>query len=150
MNPSQILGGLVVAGNWSLLLIGGALGAAGAAIHFITSGDARPTSATWWKSALVGAVAALGVLYAVDVSTAEKFVGLELLAGFFAQSLLASLESRLQLAVAQEKREQAKSVAVDAIKLAESRRSPAATSLPGLAPGADMEMSALTARVKNL
>lgn len=101
--------------NWRLWAVCGTalgLGAIGGAIQAISS---LPDWATARKQLLarmlVGAVAAVAVIYVSDPKTELAFVGGALVAGYAGQAILGALEARAKLAIAKE-------VAATEVKLA--------------------------------
>jgi hypothetical protein len=79
------------------MLVIGALGGLG---HLMTDPVIKnPTKKDGGSAAALGAIAGLGVLYVAAPTTLVELVGLGILSGYFAQTLLTTLGARVQAAV---------------------------------------------------
>jgi len=125
--------------TWGVALVIAMFGASGSLVHRLSS---EVLNETWWQSVLIGVVAAIGVGGFTEPASGLQLVGTSALAGFFARSLLAALESRIQLALTQQQSERAMNLASDAIEL--SRRSRAA------APPTEVDLGRLSARLDDM
>lgn len=115
---------------------GGALG--GLANHL--AADPRPTSAPAdpgrvWKSMVVGLVAAVAALYALDPTTGVKLIAMAVVAGYAGKALLGALEARLKLAAALEETRAAVADRAEAIDVATDALTVARRAKPELAAG---------------
>lgn len=113
---------LAVADTWGLVIAVGGCGAVGAVVHLIS--DEEPQQ-PWWKVACIGALAAVGLVSVAPPTTGLELIGLSLLGGFFARTILVALESRLTLTLTRQRAERALALAGEAIEL--SRRKTVAT-----------------------
>ena len=138
---SSILQQLASIDTWGVVIAVAALGAAGSLVHrAVTDG----TIERWWKSGLVGAVAAVGVAAFSTPGTGTELVGMAALSGFFARSLLAALEARIKLELSRQQADRALSLAGDAIDLSRRTRTP---TTPTTAVAADLAVGQLSARL---
>ncbi len=90
-------------GDWRLTCaFGFGLGALGG---FIQAIGASPAIAPkeWWKRVVIGAVAAVAILYVNEPATAIELISGSLVAGFAGQALLTALEARVRLEAAEQK-----------------------------------------------
>jgi len=135
---TSILQQLTVSDTWGVVLVVAALGAGGSLVHRIaTEGETE----AWWKSALVGVVAALGFAAFYTPASGLALVGTSAVAGFFARSLLAALEARVKLELSRQQADRALSLASDAIELSRRTRTlPAGT-------GTEHDVGRLSARL---
>lgn len=88
---------------WIICGVGFALGALGGFIQAIGAEPPIELRKEWWKRVLIGAVAAVAVLYVNEPETAIELIGGSLVAGFAGQALLTALEARGRLATAEER-----------------------------------------------
>ena len=138
MGPG-LLEQLAVADTWGVVLVAGVCGALGSLAHRSTDDEITPV---WWKSGMIGVIAAIGASALMTPSTAFELVGMAMLAGFFARTVLAALESRLALELAKRQAERAMTLASDAIELSRRTRANAPAS-----NAADPDVGRLSARL---
>lgn len=126
---SSILQQLTAPDTWGVVSVVAVFGAAGSLVHRVaTAEEIEP----WWKSALVGVVAAVGFAAFRAPASGIEVVGMSALAGFFARSLLAALEARVKLELSRQQANRALSLASDAIELSRRTRTAPATAAPEL------------------
>lgn len=124
--------------TWGVVLVAAGCGAGGALVHRSTE---EAPEQPWWKTAFVGVIAAVGAISVTTPGSALELIGLSALSGFFARTVLATLESRLALELAKRQAERALAIAGDAIELSRRAR-------PGSATGAsDLDLGRLSARL---
>jgi hypothetical protein len=93
---------------WAVCAVSFALGALGGLLHLGAvkpppEGDAPPPKPTpWWRHVLVGGAAAVAVLYVATPETGIALVGGSIVAGYAGEAILAGLEARARLALAQQ------------------------------------------------
>lgn len=114
---SEFLSDLSTIDTWGRVLAMAALGGFGGAAHFFTAEPATPGD-SWPRSLLVGVVAGLGMLYVDVPQSAPAMIGLAVLAGYFARVVLASLGSRVQLALTKEQQNRTSDAAQAAVQVA--------------------------------
>jgi hypothetical protein len=135
---SGILQQLGTLDTWGVVLVVAVFGAAGSLIHHRTTDG---LTEAWWQSALIGIVAAVGLAAFTKPATGVELIGSAALAGFFARSLLAALESRIKLELTRQQADRAMALANDALELSRRSRTPNASS------PADIELGRLSARL---
>jgi hypothetical protein len=143
-----VIAGLANPETWWLIVTVALFGALGGIAQHVTARD--PEVATrWWVAAVVGIVAALGVLWVDPPATAVAQIAQSLLAGFLGRSLIEALQARIIAAVEKERRQRATAIARDSLALLEQR----ATRLDGdrSAPGGvDGDAAVLRARLADV
>jgi hypothetical protein len=135
---SGILQQLSTTETWGVIAVIALFGAAGSLAHRAATDG---VTEAWWKSALVGIVAAVGLGAFVKPATGIELVGTAALAGFFARSLLAALEARIKLELTRQQADRAMTLASDAIELSRRSRTANAPASP------DVELGRLSARL---
>lgn len=101
---TKALWGLVGARHvWIICGIGFGLGALGGLIQALGAAPAVDFRKEGWKRVLIGAVAAVAVLYVSEPTTAFELIGGSLVAGFAGQALLGVLEARTLLVQAKQR-----------------------------------------------
>lgn len=133
--------------TWELILAVALFGALGGIAQHLVVRDPQEVATRRWVAAVVGIVAALGVLWAAPATTAAAQIGQALLAGFFGRSVLAALQLRIIAAVEKDRRERATAIARESLALLERRTA----RLDGdSAPATDRETAVLRARLTEL
>jgi hypothetical protein len=132
VTPAGILDGLWTIDTAGMVLAAALLGGLGGLAQYAVAGDPTDPTASPWKSALVGAVAAIGALWVKTPATALELVGELLLVGFFGRAVLAVLQTRVTAALERDRKQRAVAVARTALDLAERERrgSPAGAPAP--------------------
>jgi hypothetical protein len=93
---------------WAVCAVSFALGALGGLLHLgavkpAPEAETPPPKPTpWWRHVLVGGAAAVAVLYVATPETGIALVGGSIVAGYAGEAILAGLESRAKLALAQQ------------------------------------------------
>jgi hypothetical protein len=127
--------------TWGVALVIAVFGDSGSLVYRLCS---EVLNEKWWQSLLTGVVAAIGVGAFTLPASGLQLVGTSALAGFFARSLLAALESRIQLELTLQQADRAMNLASDAIEL--SRRSRTSTA----APPSEVDLKQLSARLDDM
>jgi hypothetical protein len=126
---SCILQQLTTSDTWGVVSVVAMFGAAGSLVHRATTPEEIEP---WWKTALVGVVAAIGFAAFRSPDSGIELVGISVLAGFFARVALAALEARIKLELSRQQAHRALSLASDAIELSRRTRTAPATAVPEL------------------
>ncbi|HUQ01653.1 MAG TPA: hypothetical protein VM261_04120 [Kofleriaceae bacterium] len=88
---------------WAVCGVAFALGAAGGFIQSLASAASKEElGREWWKRLLVGAIAAVAVMYVTAPSTAIELISGSIVAGYAGKALLDSLDARGRLAAAKD------------------------------------------------
>lgn len=126
---SEFLSDLSTIDTWGRVLAMAALGGLGGAAHFFTADPVTPGD-SWPRSLIVGVVAGLGMLYVDVPRSVPAMIGLAVLAGYFARVVLASLGSRVQLALTREQQTRTADTAQAAVQVARGFAADAPTTSP--------------------
>lgn len=126
---------LAVIETWGVIAATTVCGAVGSLVHRFAEDEPEQV---WWKVASIGIVAAIGLVSITPPSTGLQLIGLALLGGFFARTVLVALESRLALALARQKTDRALGIAGEAIELSRRGR---------VAPASEADLGRLSARL---
>jgi hypothetical protein len=102
-----------------VLIMAAGFGLVGGLAQFWVARDPADAANSAVKSAIVGAVAAIGALWVQLPSPTLTLVGQSLLTGYFGRAVLALLQTRVTTALEREQKVRAIAVATDALKLAE-------------------------------
>jgi hypothetical protein len=107
VNPHDLWQRLWCGDVLALILAAAILGALGSVAHAMApsvraAGAPAPAPTAWWRQALVGAIAAMAMLWGITPETAIGFVSGSLLAGFAGRTVTGALEARLAATLAQE------------------------------------------------
>lgn len=88
---------------WGLCAVAFTLGGVGGFIQSVVSlPSAEDFKRDWWKRVLIGAIAAVAVIYITNPDDATEFIGGSLVAGYAGQAILGALETRAKLAATRE------------------------------------------------
>jgi hypothetical protein len=109
--------------TWSWVLTAGAAGAVGGLIQALTTTDADTKGLKFevrvWNAicvVLLGAVAAVAILWIVKPSGSTELISSSLIAGYAGRALMEALSARAKLAVSQQETEKAKTETADVKK----------------------------------
>ena len=99
MNTDTLLSTLIDPKLWLLLGVTFSLGAVGALLHR-TAQDPPPPGGGQARDALIGAVAAVAILYVTNPTSGVALIGGSLIAGYAGKLVLAGLEARVTTSLA--------------------------------------------------
>ena len=137
MNANELWSSIGDLHVWGVVLVTGLAGAAGGLVHAASQNPAGLTDVPGapplkkWKQMLVGALAAVAVLYYAAPKPGIEWIAAALLGGYAGDAVMAALAARFTAALAQRTAEQANVRAETLRQIAEDRRA-AATELIGM------------------
>jgi len=137
-----------VAGDAIILAMAAGFGLLGGLAQAWAGKDTADALPSLLRAAIVGAIAATGVIWVQEQSTTRAIVGQSLLAGYFGRAVLALLQGRVTSALERDARQRAVAVAEDAVRLAEAgppRGAPGETDV-----AAHVKVTALRARLADI
>jgi hypothetical protein len=115
-DPVNLLDSLKTGQTWAVLGVAFGVGFVGGAAHWVTGlgapGDAGP-KAPLWAEGLIGAVAAVAILFVLHPSDGVALVASSLVAGYAGRMVMSALEDKAKAIIAQNELTKMQQVAVD-------------------------------------